>query len=172
MPANSIKGADFEHHHIELKVTPILKKKTIGYSSKERLVLGMINYMEDYYIPFEENIVNKRAQNMLSMNSVRVDIDKIVGKLGRWFVNLPGGKVDYTSFQIHPKGSGESVFVTLPNGLKIKKKVFSNTYISKDIHDALVYLIEKTKISKNSLVNLDISKLLLGFGVIDFNKEA
>ncbi|AIW84340.1 DNA mismatch repair enzyme MutH, Type II restriction endonuclease [Bacillus mycoides] len=65
IPANSIKGADFEHHHIELKVTPILKKKTVGYSSKERLVLGMINYMEDYRIPFEESIVNKKAQNML-----------------------------------------------------------------------------------------------------------
>lgn len=65
IPANSIKGADFEHHHIELKVTPILKNKKVGYSSKERLVLGMINYMEDYQIPFEESIVNKKAQNML-----------------------------------------------------------------------------------------------------------
>lgn len=65
IPANSIKGADFEHHHIELKVTPILKKVKAGYSSKERLVLGMINYMEDYQIPFEESIVNKKAQNML-----------------------------------------------------------------------------------------------------------
>ncbi|MGQ7158200.1 MutH/Sau3AI family endonuclease, partial [Escherichia coli] len=63
--ANSIKGADFEYHHIELKVTPILKKVKAGYSSKERLVLGMINYMEDYKIPFEESIVNKKAQNML-----------------------------------------------------------------------------------------------------------
>ncbi|CAH0147609.1 Type-2 restriction enzyme Sau3AI [Peribacillus frigoritolerans] len=65
IPANSIKGADFEHHHIELKVTPILKKKKVGYSSKERLVLGMINYMEDYKIPFDESIVNKKAQSML-----------------------------------------------------------------------------------------------------------
>jgi DNA mismatch repair protein MutH len=65
IPANSIKGADFEHHHIELKVTPILKKKRVGYSSKERLLLGMINYMEDCQIPFEESIVNKKAQSML-----------------------------------------------------------------------------------------------------------
>lgn len=65
IPANSIKGADFEHHNIELKVTPILKKKRAGYSSKERLVLGMINYMEDYQIPFEESIVNKKAESML-----------------------------------------------------------------------------------------------------------
>ncbi|WHY79043.1 Sau3AI family type II restriction endonuclease [Neobacillus sp. WH10] len=65
IPANSIKGADFGHHHIELKVTPILKKKKVGFSSKERLVLGMINYMEDYKIPFEESIVNEKAQSML-----------------------------------------------------------------------------------------------------------
>ncbi|MEH6944740.1 Sau3AI family type II restriction endonuclease [Bacillus sp. JJ722] len=65
IPANSIKGADFEHHHIELKVTPILKKKKVGYSSKERLVLGMINYTEDHQIPFEKSIVNKKAQSML-----------------------------------------------------------------------------------------------------------
>src|SRR5699024_1189133 len=65
IPANSIKGADFEHHNIELKVTPILKKKRAGYSSKERLVLGMINYMKDYKIPFEKSIVNKKARSML-----------------------------------------------------------------------------------------------------------
>jgi DNA mismatch repair protein MutH len=65
IPANSIKGADFKHHSIELKVTPILKKKKVGFSSKERLVLGMINYLEDYKIPFEESIVNKKAQSML-----------------------------------------------------------------------------------------------------------
>ncbi|KGX92761.1 DNA mismatch repair protein MutH [Pontibacillus halophilus JSM 076056 = DSM 19796] len=65
IPANSIKGSDFIHHNIELKVTPVLKNKKAGYSSKERLVLGMINYMEDYKISFEESIVNKKASNML-----------------------------------------------------------------------------------------------------------
>jgi DNA mismatch repair protein MutH len=65
IPANSIKGADFNFHGIELKVTPILKKPKAGYSSKERLVLGMINYMEDYEIPFEKSIVHKKAGSML-----------------------------------------------------------------------------------------------------------
>lgn len=65
IPANSNKSADFEHHHIELKVTPVLRKKRAGYSAKERLVLGMINYCEDYLIPFEESIVNKKTKNML-----------------------------------------------------------------------------------------------------------
>lgn len=65
IPANSLKGSDFIFHDIELKVTPVLKKKRVGYSSKERLVLGMINYMEDYQIPFEQSIVKKKAGNML-----------------------------------------------------------------------------------------------------------
>lgn len=66
IPANSIKGPDFNFHHIELKVTPIIPLKNDGvYSSKERLVLGMINYMNDYKIPFEESIVYKKANAML-----------------------------------------------------------------------------------------------------------
>ncbi|MED4040358.1 Sau3AI family type II restriction endonuclease [Niallia taxi] len=65
IPANSIKGADFGHHHIELKVTPILKKPKAGYTSKERLVLGMINYKKDHLIPYEKSIVNEKAQSML-----------------------------------------------------------------------------------------------------------
>lgn len=65
IPANSNRGADFIYHGIELKVTPILKKKRVGYRSKERLVLGMINYMEDYQIPFEESIVKKKASSLL-----------------------------------------------------------------------------------------------------------
>jgi len=50
---NSTAGADFEHVGIELKVTPykINKNKTI--SAKERLVLNIINYMEEYKRTFE-----------------------------------------------------------------------------------------------------------------------
>lgn len=65
IPANSVKGSDFIHHDIELKVTPILKMKRAGYSSKERLVLGMINYMKDYNVPFERSIVNRKVKNIL-----------------------------------------------------------------------------------------------------------
>ena len=64
IPANSIKGPDFIYHDVELKVTPVLKNRK-GFSSKERLVLGMINYMEDYEIPFEESIVFHKAKVML-----------------------------------------------------------------------------------------------------------
>lgn len=65
IPANSIRESDFIHHDIELKVTPILRRQRAGYSSKERLVLGMINYMQDYKIPFEQSIVNRKVKNIL-----------------------------------------------------------------------------------------------------------
>ncbi|MBJ3792562.1 DNA mismatch repair protein MutH, partial [Bacillus sp. OA1] len=70
-----------------------------------------------------------QIKNMLNTNSVRVEIDETVGKHGRWSDNLPGGKADYPPFQIRPKGSGQSVFVTLPTGLEIKKKAL---YINKE----------------------------------------
>lgn len=65
IPANSIKGPDFIHHGIELKVTPILRMIRGGYSSKERLVLGMINYMEDYKLTFENSGIKEKTKNML-----------------------------------------------------------------------------------------------------------
>lgn len=63
--ANSSRESDFNYHNIELKVTPILKKKTVGYSSKERLVLGMINYNSDYKISFNESLPMKKTKRML-----------------------------------------------------------------------------------------------------------
>lgn len=54
IPANSNKKADF--HDIELKATPILSTRS-GLSSKERLVISMINYMEDYKHTFYESSV-------------------------------------------------------------------------------------------------------------------
>lgn len=65
IPANSDREADFNFHGIELKVTPIKRKKGEGFSSKERLVLGMINYMNDYTIPYEESLPNKKTKNTL-----------------------------------------------------------------------------------------------------------
>lgn len=65
IPANSDRGADFIHHGIELKVTPVKKLKRSGFSSKERLVLGMINYMNDYNITFKNSLPNKKTKSML-----------------------------------------------------------------------------------------------------------
>ena len=65
IPANSDKEADFKYHGIELKVTPIKKLKDGTYSAKERLVLGMINFMTDYQVPFEDSHVNHKTGKML-----------------------------------------------------------------------------------------------------------
>lgn len=45
---NSDKEADFKELGIELKVTPIKRNKNGSLSAKERLVLNIINYMEEY----------------------------------------------------------------------------------------------------------------------------
>lgn len=46
--ANSNSDPDFFEAGIELKVTPYKKNKNGFFSAKERLVLGIINYMEEY----------------------------------------------------------------------------------------------------------------------------
>lgn len=45
---NSISAPDFEKAGIELKVTPYKRNKNNTLSAKERLVLNIINYMEEY----------------------------------------------------------------------------------------------------------------------------
>lgn len=45
---NSTSAPDFEDAGIELKVTPYKKNKNNTLSAKERLVLNIINYMEEY----------------------------------------------------------------------------------------------------------------------------
>jgi len=46
--SNSISAPDFEDAGIELKVTPYKRNKDNSLSAKERLVLNIINYMEEY----------------------------------------------------------------------------------------------------------------------------
>ncbi len=53
--ANSDAAPDFEYAGIELKLTPYKKNNNGTYSSKERLVLGIINYMEEYQKNFYES---------------------------------------------------------------------------------------------------------------------
>ncbi|OXB92612.1 ribbon-helix-helix domain-containing protein [Parageobacillus galactosidasius] len=53
----------------------------------------------------------------------------------------------------------------------MEEKTRFNMYLAQDLDDALNDLSEKTKISKNSLIGLAVSKLLVEFGVIDLNKE-
>lgn len=46
--SNSVSAPDFEDAGIELKVTPYKRNKDNTLSAKERLVLNVINYMEEY----------------------------------------------------------------------------------------------------------------------------
>ena len=46
--SNSISAPDFEDAGIELKVTPYKRNKDNSLSAKERLVLNIINYLEEY----------------------------------------------------------------------------------------------------------------------------
>ena len=52
-PINCRAEADFANLGVELKVTGMKPSKKKEYSSKERLVLNIINYMEEYNIEFE-----------------------------------------------------------------------------------------------------------------------
>lgn len=65
IPANSIKEADFNYHNLELKVTPIKRNKNKTYSSKERLVLNMINYETDHVYEFDNSPLMNKCQHML-----------------------------------------------------------------------------------------------------------
>lgn len=64
---NSNSEADFKEAGIELKTTPI-KKISKGYVSKERLVLNIIDFKEEYkYNSFEESSFWKKNRNILLM---------------------------------------------------------------------------------------------------------
>ncbi|MFS3927186.1 Sau3AI family type II restriction endonuclease [Priestia flexa] len=64
---NSDARPDFEHLNLELKVTPFKKNKNKTFSAKERLVLNIINYMEEVKYTFETSSFWKKNQNLLLM---------------------------------------------------------------------------------------------------------
>lgn len=64
---NSKPEADFEELGIELKVTPIRQNKNKTFSSKERLVLNIINYMEEYKEAFYTSSFWLKNQKLLIM---------------------------------------------------------------------------------------------------------
>ena len=63
---NSRAEADFSHVGIELKVTPFKVNKNKTISAKERLVLNIINYMEEYKKDFYESSFWKKNNKLLS----------------------------------------------------------------------------------------------------------
>ena len=63
---NSNKEADFKNLGVELKVTG-LKKASKGYTNKERLVLNIINYIEESNSSFENSSFWHKNKNLLIM---------------------------------------------------------------------------------------------------------
>ena len=62
--ANNDANPDFYDAKIELKVTPVKKNKNGTYSAKERLVLNIINYMEEYKNTFETSSFWHKNENL------------------------------------------------------------------------------------------------------------
>lgn len=65
--SNTDSNPDFMKAGIELKVTPIKKNKNGTYSAKERLVLNIINYMEEYKTTFETSSFWHKNKNLYLM---------------------------------------------------------------------------------------------------------
>lgn len=64
---NSNPLPDFENLGIELKVTPVKQNKNGTLSAKERLVLNIINYMEEYKYNFKTSSFWMKNQRLLIM---------------------------------------------------------------------------------------------------------
>ena len=64
---NSSQNADFEELNVELKVTPFRKLRNGSYSAKERLVLNIINYLNEHKYSFEESTFWQKNQSLLLM---------------------------------------------------------------------------------------------------------
>ncbi|WP_302853602.1 Sau3AI family type II restriction endonuclease [uncultured Slackia sp.] len=62
---NSDSAPDFKEAGIELKTTPLKRNKDGGLSSKERLVIGMIDYMEVVNETFETSHMVEKAEDLL-----------------------------------------------------------------------------------------------------------
>jgi DNA mismatch repair protein MutH len=64
---NSDARPDFEHLSVELKVTPFKRNKNGTISAKERLVLNIINYMEEVHAHFYISSFWKKNEKLLLM---------------------------------------------------------------------------------------------------------
>lgn len=64
---NSIAGADIPNLGVEIKTTPVIRKADGSLRSKERLVLNIINYMEEELDDFELSSFWKKNKDLLIM---------------------------------------------------------------------------------------------------------
>ncbi len=76
---NSSPTADFSEIGVELKVTPFKQNTNRSFSSKERLVLSLINYMEDYKYEFFDSkfwMKNKSLLLFFYLHDYTIDISE------------------------------------------------------------------------------------------------
>lgn len=74
---NNNPRPDFENLGIELKVTPVKQNKNKSFSAKERLVLNIINYMEEYKHTFDTSSFWLKNRKLLIMFYLwKKDLDK------------------------------------------------------------------------------------------------
>ena len=74
---NSRAEADFVNLGLELKVTAIKENKKKEFSAKERLVLNIINYEEDYKASFDNSAFWQKNKNLLIVFYLyKDDLDK------------------------------------------------------------------------------------------------
>lgn len=64
---NSSSEADFAELGVELKVTPVKINKNSSISAKERLVLNIINYMDEINFTFETSSFWRKNEQLLIM---------------------------------------------------------------------------------------------------------
>lgn len=62
---NSVSQADFAEAGLELKTTPLKRNKDGRLAAKERLVLGMIDYMQVVHEEFESSHLMEKAKDIL-----------------------------------------------------------------------------------------------------------
>lgn len=88
---NNFGEPDFPEAGLELKVTPIKKLSNGDLRSKERLVLNIINYMEEYKETFESSSFWKKNSNLLIMFYLFSDDSEVIDYLFK-FIDI----YDYT----------------------------------------------------------------------------
>ncbi|MCR8848160.1 Sau3AI family type II restriction endonuclease [Rossellomorea sp. SC111] len=85
---NSASKPDFENLGVELKVTPFKKNKNGTYSAKERLVLNIIDYMNEFKLTFEtSSFMSKAAKMLIMLYQYEPDVDISDYQIFKAFLN-------------------------------------------------------------------------------------
>lgn len=102
---NSDSAPDFEEAHLELKATPVKEVVKRGHAelvAKERLVLGMINYMDVVEETFETSHVMEKCSDVLLVTYLYDKqlnpLDYVVRGVARWSIpeeDIPQIKHDW-----------------------------------------------------------------------------